>query len=74
MLTPRKQHFFIFIIMSISTNYRSNKSLQKYFSALEHSLQGMELLQIYGTKFDRTKHGSLFLSKVRLPKPPNQQA
>ena len=46
-------------------NSRSNKSLQKYFSALEHSLQGMELLTIYGTKFDRTKHGSLFLSKVK---------
>ena len=68
MLSPSKQNcsrINIIIIISISTNYRSNKSLQKYFSALEHSLQGMELLQIYGTKFDRTKHGSLFLSKVQ---------
>ena len=44
--------------------FRSNKSLQKYFAALDQSLQGMELVESYGAKFDRTKHGSLFLSKV----------
>ena len=43
---------------------RSNKSLQKYFAALDQSLQGMEVMEIYGSKFDKTKHGSLFLSKV----------
>ena len=43
---------------------RSNKSLQKYFAALDQSLLGMELVECYGAKFDRTKHGSLFLSKV----------
>ena len=25
---------------------------------------GMEVIDSYGTKFDKTKHGSLFLSKV----------
>ena len=44
---------------------RSNKSLQKYFAALDQSLQGMELVECYGAKFDKTKHGSLFLSKVK---------
>ena len=43
---------------------RSNKSLQKYFAALDQSLLGMELMECYGAKFDKTKHGSLFLSKV----------
>ena len=55
--------------MSLNEEYyfdvsRSNKSLQKYFAALDQSLHGMELVECYGSKFDRTKHGSLFLSKV----------
>ena len=44
--------------------YRSNKSLQKYFASFDQALLGMEIIDNYGTKFDKTKHGSLFLSKV----------
>jgi len=43
---------------------RSNKSLQKYFSSFEAALAGMKAVEDLGGKFDRTKHGSLFLSVV----------
>ena len=44
--------------------FRSNKSLQKYFTAFDNALMGMEVIENYGNKFDKTKHGSLFLSKL----------
>ena len=56
----------LFLNSIISLHFRSNKSLQKYFAALDQSLHGMELVECYGPKFDRTKHGSLFLSKVSI--------
>ena len=51
-------------IMLNSNTSRSNKSLQKYFTAFDQALLGMEVIESYGSKFDKTKHGSLFLSKV----------
>ena len=36
--------------------------LQK--TSFDQALMGMEVIDSYGTKFDKTKHGSLFLSKV----------
>lgn len=60
-------HFIIlFLNFPVLFYFKSNKSLQKYFAALDQSLQGMELVECYGPKFDRTKHGSLFLSKVSI--------
>ena len=65
------QSFMIVFISQHQINFllafpcRSNKSLQKYFSGLETALMGMNINELYSPKFDRTKHGSLFLSQVK---------